>query len=45
MIKCNERCQLYYRCNCKNLNHQCTFDMGFYEKDDDKDDFLERITY
>ena len=45
MIPCNERCQLYYRCECKDLNHQCVFDMGFYEKDDNKDEFLERTTY
>jgi len=45
MILCNERCQLYNRCNCSGLNQRCVFDMGFYEKEDDKDEFLERMTY
>lgn len=45
MIPCNEKCQLYNRCNCKDLSQQCIFDMGIYVKDSDKDDFLERMTY
>ena len=45
MIECDERCQLYYRCECSGLNHRCVFDMGLYEKENDKDDFLERRTY
>ena len=45
MIKCNERCQLYNRCNVKHpMQHQCVFDMGLYEEEDDGDKFLEKIT-
>lgn len=43
MIWCNERCQLFFRCNCSGLGEQCVFDMGLAE--DDSDDFLERTTY
>jgi hypothetical protein len=47
MVKCNERCQLYNRCDCRGLQEQCVFDMGIYvkEKDDDDDEFLEKVTY
>ncbi len=47
MIKCDEHCQLYNRCNVRYPNiQQCVFDMGIYESEkENKDDFLERITY
>jgi hypothetical protein len=46
MILCNERCQLYNRCNVKYPNiQQCVYDMGIYSEDEDKDEFLERKSY
>jgi hypothetical protein len=45
MILCNEKCQLYNRCDCKELRQQCVFDMGIFVKEGEKDDFLEKITY
>ena len=46
MIKCDEHCQLYNRCNVRYPNiQQCVFDMGIYNGEDDKDEFLERRTY
>lgn len=46
MVKCDERCQLYNRCNVRYPNiQQCVYDMGIYSKGEDKDEFLERRTY
>ena len=45
MILCNEKCQLYNRCECKSLRQICIFDMGIPVKDEDDDEFLERATY
>ena len=45
MIICNETCQLYNRCDCKDLRQRCVFDTSVNEKEDDKDAFLERLTY
>jgi hypothetical protein len=43
MVKCDERCQLYSRCNVRYPNiQQCVYDMGIYNEDENKDDFLER---
>lgn len=47
MIQCNERCQLYNRCNVRYPNiQQCVYDTGIYnDSGEDKDDFLERRMY
>ena len=45
MILCNERCQLYNRCDCKNLRQVCIFDMGLPKDEDDNDEFIEKLTY
>ena len=45
MIICNEKCQLYGRCDCKNLRQRCIFDMGVYVKEEEDDEFLEKLTY
>jgi hypothetical protein len=45
MVICNERCQLYNRCEVRNLRQQCVYDMGIYVKEEDDDEFLEKITY
>jgi hypothetical protein len=45
MIICDETCQLYNRCDCKNLRQRCIFDMGIPLKDEDDDEFLDRATY
>lgn len=48
MIPCNERCQLYNRCELRGLRKRCIFDMGIYskeEEDDEDDEFLEKLTY
>ena len=47
MVQCDERCQLYKRCNVRYPNiQQCVYDMGIYnEGEENKDEFLERITY
>jgi hypothetical protein len=45
MILCNEKCQLYNRCSCKNLRQQCIFDMGVFFKEEDDDEKYEKLTY
>ena len=45
MIPCNERCQLYNRCDLKGLRKRCIFDMGIYVKEEENDEFLEKLTY
>ena len=42
MKLCDERCQMYNRCQVKNLRLHCMFDDG---DEEDDDFFLERITY
>lgn len=44
MIPCNERCQLYNRCELRGLRQRCIFDMGIYVKEEDGDEFLEKLT-
>lgn len=43
MMDCNEKCQLYFRCECSNLNTRCIFDTGTIVRD--MDEYLERLTY
>lgn len=45
MIPCDEKCQLYYRCELRGLRKRCLFDMGINVKDKEDDEFLEKITY
>lgn len=45
MIPCNEKCQLYFKCEFASHRPRCIFDMGIYVKEEDKDEFLEKITY
>ena len=46
MVPCDERCQLYNRCNVRYPNIQrCVFDMGFDDEEDNGDKFLEKITF
>lgn len=46
MIICNETCQLYYKCNCRNLRQRCIFDMGIpFDKEEDDDEFIDKMTY
>ena len=45
MIPCNEKCQLYFRCEFASRRPRCIFDMGIYVEEEDEDEFLEKITY
>lgn len=45
MIPCNEKCQLYGKCEASGLRKRCIFDMGIFVKEEDNDEFLERATY
>ena len=45
MIPCNEKCQLYFKCEFASRRPRCFFDMGIYVKEEDEDEFLEKITY
>lgn len=45
MIKCNESCQLFFKCESSGLMENCVFDNGICQNDDDSDEFLEKITY
>ena len=46
MIICNETCQLYYKCDCRNLRQRCIFDLGMpYENNDNDDEFIDKLTY
>ena len=45
MISCNEKCKIYTTCEAKNLRKRCIYDMGIYVKEEDKDEFLEKLTY
>ena len=45
MIPCNEKCQIYYRCELRGLRQRCIFDMGIYVKEEEDDEFLEKLTY
>ena len=43
MIICNDKCQLYGKCEVSGLVEHCIFDNGISDKDDD-DEFLDKIT-
>lgn len=45
MIPCNEKCSIYNRCESKNLRKRCIYDMGIYVKEEEGDEFLEKLTY
>ena len=45
MIKCNESCQLFFKCESSGLMENCVFDNGICQNGDDSDEFLEKITY
>ena len=47
MIICNETCQLYNRCDCRDLRQRCIFDTGIpsEKKDDDNETYIDRFTY
>lgn len=45
MIICNEKCQLYNRCECRDLRQRCIFDMGIMVKEEDDDEKLDKLTY
>jgi len=45
MIPCNEQCQLYGKCEASGKRKRCIFDMGIFVKEEDDDEFLERVTY
>ena len=45
MIPCNEKCHLYFKCELRGLRKRCIFDMEIYTKDNENDEFLEKLTY
>lgn len=46
MIICNEKCQIYNRCDCRNLRQRCIFDMGIIDvKEDEGDENIEKLMY
>lgn len=46
MIICNEKCQIYNRCDCKNLRQRCIFDMGIIDvEEDERDKEIEKLMY
>lgn len=45
MIPCNKKCQLYFRCEFASCRPRCIFDMGIYVKEEDDDEFLEKMSY
>ena len=45
MIPCNEKCQLYFKCELRGLRKRCIFDMGICVKEEEDDEFLEKLTY
>ena len=45
MIPCDERCSIYNRCEARNLRKRCIYDMGVYVKEEENDEFLEKLTY
>jgi hypothetical protein len=45
MIPCNSNCKIYNTCDAKGLRKRCIYDMGIYVKEEEDDEFLEKITY
>lgn len=45
MIPCNEKCSIYSRCEAKGLRKRCIYDMGICVKEEEGDEFIEKITY
>ena len=45
MIPCDERCSIYNRCEARNLRKRCIYDMGICVKEEEDDEFLEKLTY
>jgi hypothetical protein len=45
MILCNKDCSIYDKCDAANIRSRCIFDMGIYVKEEDDDEFLEKMSY
>lgn len=45
MIPCNAKCSIYSRCEARDFRKRCIYDMGIYVKDEEGDEFLEKLTY
>ena len=45
MILCGENCSIYNKCDAANIKGRCPFDMGIRVKEEDDDEFLEKMSY